>query len=107
MISVLTVLYCSIADLLVLVICCPNGMIEMYMRRVSTIFYVQLTITLLFLTNCCRVLAKSCSFFSDFVSYLTFYDLEDFSGFIKNELWRQFLTYFGVTSLKRNEIDIH
>jgi len=53
------------------------------------------------------VLAKSCSFFSDFVSYLTFYDLEDFSGFIKNELWRQFLTYFGVTSLKRNEIDIH
>jgi hypothetical protein len=24
----------SVADLLVLVICCPNGMIEMYMRRV-------------------------------------------------------------------------
>ena len=26
----------SIADLLVLIVCCPNAMIEMYMRRVRT-----------------------------------------------------------------------
>ena len=41
----------SVADLLVLVICCPNGMIEMYMRRVSHFLYQSvifcITITIL------------------------------------------------------------
>ena len=27
----------SIADLLVLIVCCPNAMIEMYMRRVGSV----------------------------------------------------------------------
>ena len=30
----------SIADLLVLIICCPNAMVEMYMRRVRSKFYL-------------------------------------------------------------------
>ena len=35
------VLLISVADLLVLVICCPNGMIEMYMRRVRYYYLIS------------------------------------------------------------------